>query len=381
MDTNSNGGPPPGPAITQLQTIINENLKLIGSLASKTMMKQEDKETVKTLAKGIAEKVDQLAKCVDTVSISTLTKLLDQKLSSRSSQPTSNSLQTVSYAAAVKVPAQTIIDRKVEESTVIIKATSPAQTNKVQNLVYNEVKTMRSKKMKQIKINAIIRTKTGAVVKVPKEEDFDELIARFKANDELNASSSVYKSKDLQPTGVLKGISKLTDYTELPSILSKMNPSLSGQENGIKVIRVMGQKNDSHDTNDVAVRVDAKVYQILRKMDRIFTDYNSVTFKDKIFVRQCQNCFHFNPNHTRKDCNKAKHCTCGQSGDHDCSKTLKCINCSNHPKHKGSDNKHRPNCIDCPLYKQQQDIIIQKTSYGNDKSSTASQPFTDPYGR
>ena len=376
MDS-TNGGIPPGTAITQLRTIIGENLKLIGTLVSKQMMKQDDKDSVKALAKNVAEKVDQLAKCVDNVSINSLSKMLDQKLANICNTQTMNAIpQPVSYAAAVKLPVKTVIEKKIEEDTMIIKAASPAQVLEVQNLVFDGVKKMRSGKEKQIKINTIIRTKTGAVVKVPKEENLDDLISHFKAIDKLKANSTIYRRKDLQPTGVLKGVSKLTDYTELPSILCKMNRSLQGLQGDIKVIRVLGQ-NENQDTKDVAIRVGAEVYQRLKGLDRIFTDYNSVSFRDKIFVKQCQNCFHFNPNHSKQDCNKAKHCFCGQTGDHACSKTLKCINCTSHPKYRGASNNHKPNSTDCPLYKQQQEYIVQKTSYGSPSMTNAdSQSFS-----
>ncbi len=376
MDT-TNGGIPPGTAITQLRTIISDNLKLIANLVSKQMMKQDDKDNVKALAKSVAEKVDQLAKCVDSVSISTLSKMLDQKLANISSTQTmSVPPQPVSYAAAVKLPVKTVIEKKIEEDTMIIKAASPAQVQEVQNLVLDGVKKMRNGKEKQIKINTIIRTKTGAVVKVPKEENLDDLISHFKAIDKLKENSTIYRRKDLQPTGVLRGVSKLTDYTDLPSILCKMNTSLKGLQGDIRVIRVMGQ-NENQDTKDVAIRVGAEVYQRLKRLDRIFTDYNSVSFRDKIFVKQCQNCFHFNPNHSKQNCNKARHCFCGHIGEHVCAKTLKCINCTSHPKYRGASSNHKPNSSDCPLYKQQQEHIVQKTSYGNSSTTIAdSQSFS-----
>ncbi|KAH9389365.1 hypothetical protein TYRP_023400 [Tyrophagus putrescentiae] len=176
-------------------------------IAVVVMMKQDDKDNVKALAKSVAEKVDQLAKCVDNVSISSLSKMLDQKLANISSPQTMNSTPPpVTYAAAIRLPVKTVIEKKIEENTMIIKATSPAQVQEVQNLVLDGVKKMRNGKEKQIKINTIIRTRTGAVVKVPKEENLDDLISHFKAIDKLKGNSTIYKRKDLQPTGVLKGV-------------------------------------------------------------------------------------------------------------------------------------------------------------------------------
>lgn len=373
MDRVISSGDPPDDAVKDLRKAIKEDISRIYTLTDKDTMKAADKTEVKNVAKAVLAKVDLIIRY--NTSLRSISELVDQKLSGLNDLLTKNgssvsSSPTMSYAkAASSKPAILNTDNKLEESTIVIKAKSSTQVKESQNCVYDEVMDIRKKK-KNVKINKIIRTRTGAIVKLPKSEDIDSLIKEFIKSDKLKNVSEVYKGKALSPTVVLKGVNKQTDYTKLPAILCQMNPSLAGKEAKIKVIRVLGYSgnSDSKESNDVALRIESDVYQDFKKMKTVFTDIECVRWRDKIFVRQCQNCLRFNPNHIRKDCNKERHCFCGQIGAHNCDHSLKCINCATHPKHKDGDHKHRPNTTDCPLYKQQQDIIFQRTCFSDGTS-------------
>ncbi|UYV61485.1 hypothetical protein LAZ67_1005026 [Cordylochernes scorpioides] len=83
-------------------------------------------------------------------------------------------------------------------------------------------------------------------------ENLNTLIEEFKKIDEVNQKALIYAPKPLDPTIVLKSITKSTDIKELPSILCKMNPELEGREKKIKVLFAMRSNTD---VQDVVLRI------------------------------------------------------------------------------------------------------------------------------
>ena len=127
---------------------------------------------------------------------------------------------------------------------------------------------------------------------------------------------------------------------------------------------------------DAAIRVSPQAYQAIKACGFIYTDYEAVHVKDKIFVRQCQKCFTFNPDHKTNECTRNTCKDCGTDGNHNCKKNIKCCNCAKHPNPMYQQNTtHKPNSAECPLYKIQIERTRQKTEYFSiDAPSTSQSP-------
>lgn len=119
--------------------------------------------------------------------------------------------------------------RITEEKTIVISANPDQSPANILLHVNNAIKNARSND-RSFKINKIIKSKNGAVVKLPPEENIDLLIEDLKDYDQLNNVAAIYKPTPLDPTIVLKSIAKITNINELPEILCKMNPQLQGCE-------------------------------------------------------------------------------------------------------------------------------------------------------
>lgn len=138
--------------------------------------------------------------------------------------------------------------------------------------------------------------------------------------------------------------------------------NLYSKKDEIKVIShsEYGRNNPNISYSDVILRVSPNIYQNLKEMKQIFIDYECVSWRNKIMVKQCQNCFTFNPDHKKQDCKLARGCYCGNIGDNNCENNIKCVNCSKHPKYVNLTNDNKPNSSTCPLYKGQERHIIDK---------------------
>ncbi|XP_075681089.1 uncharacterized protein LOC142646342 [Dermatophagoides pteronyssinus] len=245
----------------------------------------------------------------------------------------------------------------IEEKTIIISANDDQSPTNILIQTNNAIKHTRNEN-RPFKINKIIKSKNGAIIKLPPEEDIDQLIKDFKEFDQLNNIASIYQPTPLDPTVVLKAISKITNIKELPEIICNMNPQLNGCE---KKMQVLFAIKSNTDVQDVVLRVCPKVYETIMQTGQIYTDIQVARVKDRVFIRQCQKCFQFD--HSSNQCKNQISCiTCGAKGDHNCTKITRCQNCSSHPKYKNNTD-HLPNNKECPLYSDQIKKLIQKTCY------------------
>ncbi|KAI2800448.1 hypothetical protein BLOT_012954 [Blomia tropicalis] len=173
-------------------------------------------------------------------------------------------------------------------------------------------------------------------------------------NDRLDNIANIYVPKPRDPTILLKSVSKLTSLNELSAIICKMNPELSGYENKLKVLFALKSNSEVH---DVVLRVSPVAYEQLKNLGRVYTDTQVVLVRDKILVKQCQNCYLYD--HNTIYCRNEK-INCKDSDGNP-----SCINCSKHAKYKNNSN-HLPNKNECPIYLLQQNLR---------KSVTASNEF------
>ncbi|KAI2797183.1 hypothetical protein BLOT_011161 [Blomia tropicalis] len=151
------------------------------------------------------------------------------------------------------------------------------------------------------KINNIYKTKKGAIIKVPNEENINTLMNQFKNNGSLSNISKIYTPTPLDPTIVLKSVNKSTDLSSLNSVLCDMNQELADCKYKIKILFAMKSNTSSH---DVVLRVAPSAYEIIKRMKHIYTISQVVEVRDKVLVRQCQTCFQFD--HNTKMCTNQK---------------------------------------------------------------------------
>lgn len=349
----------------ELQSSIMKDTDWLIAISEKQKWQAQDKVELKSTALRLKKNIELMLKTKSSTSIDDLMdsiKELKAKIESSSSSTQNQHPIIASYADAI-INKQPNINKGMKENTIVFKAKPQMDANDVQNTIIEAVQDLRNKQVKS-KVNKIIRTKTGVIIKTPATENIDELIEKFQAMDKLSNISSIYKAKPLDPTIILNKVSKLTDLVKLPLTLCSLNSELSGMEEQIKVVSRFDRiRNENQNFNDVIIRISPQVYQIFKKLKFIFIDYECITWRDKVLVKQCQNCFAFNPDHKSHECKKDKHCFCGNIGKHNCSKNISCINCKNHSKYSHLPSNHKPNSPICPLYKTQENYIIQKNVF------------------
>ena len=260
-----------------------------------------------------------------------------------------------SYAQALKNKPEA-----APEHTIIIKAKQNKDVAAVANEVYESIKSIH-KTTKNVMINKVIKSKTGAIIKTPQTTNIDELINFFKKQDKLKNSAQVYKPKYLDPLIILKNVQKIQDLVTIPTDLCQINPQLEGMERDIKVLFATKTTTQTH---NVYLRVSPQVYQqFVKTNNNLFLNFESIKWSKTVHVRQCQNCLKFNPDHRTKDCTNDPKCkTCGKSGNHSCDNVQRCINCKDHPKF--SDNcGHKPNDLQCPIYAREHKKVEEMTCY------------------
>jgi len=281
------------------------------------------------------------------------------------------SQKTPSYSDILKKAPIPVPTKQINEQTIIIKAISPINSTEVQCEAYDHIKTMQNSSNK-FKINKIIKTKTGMLIKTPMNENIDQLIEEFKANDKINHTSYIYKSKMLDPTIVLKKVNKLTDPTSINKIICSMNNQLENCEDDIKVLFPIKSQSSCQ---DIVLRVSPKVYQIINKTKQVYTDIELINVKDKVLVKQCQKCFQFNAQHKQNDCHHNFCAECATDGPHKCSHNLKCINCSKHTNQQLKQHcDHKANSPQCPLYQTQINRTKDRTCYALIPPNTSPDP-------
>lgn len=320
------------------------------------------KQLNKNDLKDISAIVKQVKECISTIKMLSNNQLISNILSKIDNIPSNTQPSQSSYAQVTtgQEPLHQYIERKKEisnEHTLIVSAKDNNSPVEVVLQVNNSIKHLRSEN-KSLKINKVIKSKKGVIIKTPNKEDIDLLMEEFELYDKLSSISSIYVPKPRDPTIVLKAVSKLTNISELPKILCDMNAPLEGME---KKFHVMFALKSNSDTQDVVVRVSPKVYEIIKSLHRVYTYDQAIEIRDKVMVRQCQNCFSYD--HNSKFCKSPKVCLiCGITGTHDCGNINSCINCKNHPKFK-NDIHHPPNSRLCPMYRDHFNKIIQNTCY------------------
>ncbi|XP_027202069.1 uncharacterized protein LOC113796022 [Dermatophagoides pteronyssinus] len=292
-------------------------------------------------------------------------EILNKKLDEINMPPS----KPISFADIVKSDQNIITNksRKPEEKTMIISANKDSSITDLQQKVHNHIRNMRSNNNKT-KINKIIKSRTGIIIKTPTSNDIDSLIEEFKKQDEIKNNANIYQAKALDPTIVLKKVDKITDSDNINIILCNMNPELEGLEDEIKLLFPI---KTSAPHQDLVLRVSPKVYCIIKKLHHVHTDLEVVQIRDRVMVRQCQNCFIFHPQHKQKECPNLKACkTCGVTGPHQCDLIQRCHNCIKHPMYKSKNIQHQPNNKQCPIYQDQINRIVEKTCYNPVETET-----------
>lgn len=273
-------------------------------------------------------------------------------------------LPNMPYNRAVISPSLQVPPTKQTETSLFISTKNNNTANdQLSANVYKHLQAFRNKNPK-LKINKVIKYNKGNIIKMPKSEDLDALITFFKSQDSLTKDYNIFIPKPRDPTIVLKKVNKLTKASDIPKIITTINESLNELESEIKVLFEM---NSISQSRDIVLRVSPNIYQILSKQKYIYTDMEAVRFEHRIFVKQCKYCHQFN-SHKSNDCPLKSNPVCpdcGLSGLHNCTKKNKCINCTNHTKHNTNppSTTHKPNSMDCPLYKIQHDRIIEQTAF------------------
>ncbi|UYV61384.1 hypothetical protein LAZ67_1004682 [Cordylochernes scorpioides] len=289
------------------------------------------------------------------------TLLYDPKATSHQSEI--NGLSKDSYAEVAKNKDYLLtqkVRQNTKEQTIIITANENQAISQVQQKVNEGIKFLRQEG-NNTRINRIINTRKGTILKLPNDQNIDQLIENFKKLDKINQISKIYKPKLRDPTILVKLISKITDLTNLVTIICEMNPELAGLNNEIKVLfPIKSVKSEQ----DVVLRVSPGAYAIIKKLGKIYTDIQRCDFRDKVLVDQCQNCNLFHPGHRTRNCPNIKKCVkCGMEGQHHCSEIIRCSNCCKHPYFKNGNLDHKPNTQACPIYEREIKNTMQRTDY------------------
>lgn len=255
------------------------------------------------------------------------------------------------------------LKQKSNDLALFIKAKNESANVEINSKVNFAISEVRKNKP-HLKINKIIRNNKGNIIKIPHTSDLNILINYFKSQDHINQIADVYVPKPLDPTIVLKKVSKFTRKEDLPNILANINEQLKDLQSEIKVLFEF--RSNSH-FRDVVLRVSPKVFDLISNLDFIFTDLEAIKFHHRVFVRQCKFCFQFN-SHKSNDCPRKNNpvCSdCGMEGVHQCSKANKCVNCVFHFKNNVQQSLicHKPNQDICPLYRKQIERILQITAF------------------
>lgn len=249
-----------------------------------------------------------------------------------------------------------------DEQVLFFNAKQDIQPESVLTAVNEGMKQIRLKKPRT-KIIQVTKTRRGALVKLPTSENIDELIQEFKQLDSVQSKSFISAQTKLDPLVVLKSVKKDMNPADLIPAMCNQNELLEGMENKLRLQYTI-QSATSY--NDLVLRVSPIAYEALQKSKQlnkgIFVGNQCVQIRDKVWVRQCQNCFKYD--HPTRSCTAPKICArCGVTGAHDCPTIPSCVNCTAHPAHKNKDNRHMPNNYTCPLYKDKIDRIIKRTVY------------------
>lgn len=257
---------------------------------------------------------------------------------------------------------------KQEEDVIVIR---PGDAKAVREMESYAKKLICSSSQNH-KVFSVRSTNNVVIIKKPKCTDTtDRLLKEMNDDDGFRTKASAYRPKTVLPTIVIKNILVGNDLSTLVSQITSKNDLLKDKKNEIEPIFPM--KSDNSNFISYAFRVSADVHKIIFTgtneggMGGSIFIYDQIRkVRNKIFVKQCQNCYSFD--HNTKKCEGAcvcKHCGEKRAPGHTCPKNNeRCTNCCQSDKHKANAD-HFPNTNTCPLYFAQSKRIHERTSYAS----------------
>lgn len=352
--------------ITNSPSDVNDLLRRIEESKAKGELKKEIKNAITTLMeekewiinenKQLEDKIRELKRELLEVKAERFDDIMNMQRNTKQQQQT-----TTTYSSIMRRIPEKEAPKPSQDNVIIIKETKQNNIGKCQNEAMKEIKELQ-KSANKMAISKIIKTKTGLLLSTPRE-DISKIIEDLKKLPALESEDiKVYESTKMNPTIVLNKVSNDTDSTTIVQTLCTMNEELKEMEDHMRFLFEM--KNTNKPVKDIVMRVTATAYVKIMKMQRIFTDTEAVTFREKIFVKQCQRCFRFNPDHKTSECQERLCNICGKSGEHTCTGTKKCSNCTKHPNQNFQQNaNHSPNSNQCPQYEMQFQRIQDRIRY------------------
>ena len=324
-------------------------------------MKADDKKTMKSAVKALEEENDWIV--TENKHLTEKIKMLQEELIRVKAEKFDQFMiakPTTSYSSIVNKTPEKDTPKANSDNVIIIKETKQNNIGTCQTKAMDEIRELQ-KKGKKMKISKVIKTKTGLLVQTP--DDPKEIIKDLKTLESLKSDhTEVYESTKMSPTIILNRVSNDTDSTTIVSTLCSMNEELTGLETHMRFLFEM--KNNNKSTKDIVMRVTPTVYTKMKKMQRLFTHTEAITFRERIFVKQCQRCYRFNPGHKTSECQERLCGVCGVKGEHTCSGVKKCVNCTNHPNSNFHQHtQHSPNSTQCPMYEMQFQRLQSRIRY------------------
>ncbi len=226
------------------------------------------------------------------------------------------------------------------------------------------------------KINKIINNGNVLIIKKQKSPNTSELVSLINSNTDTSTLGSAYTPKLREPTLVFSGIPIDTDLQNLVSTVTRKNEALKGLDKEFTFLFTIKKGNHNNNntqpqgsqrpaSSDLVFRVSPKVYQIIKDQlnFRIYLDTEGFNVQDRVFVKQCQNCYKYG--HKTVECRNVQICrSCGKEKKegHACEGHRCCTNCGKSERYK-LDADHFPNTIHCPFYQSQMQRLRDQTQY------------------
>lgn len=242
------------------------------------------------------------------------------------------------------------------ETTIVVKSSNNTSPGKVKD----EIKSLIRESKANMKINSVTATQKVVLIKAERSENSDKLVEEINKN---KGKFQAYKSRGMRPTVVIRDIDVDEDLTTIVEQICNRNDELNDLDEEFEFMFQLKGRFSKPGTISLAFRVTPNVFNL------IFTNLNGLIRLDtklcavqhKVFVRQCQNCYHFD--HKTGDCKNKQTCrVCGQekTTGHQCTHLQCCTNCAASPKHQNNKD-HYPNTESCPLYGAHVQRILDQT--------------------
>ena len=249
--------------------------------------------------------------------------------------------------------------------TILINTKDPAKVST--KALQQMIKTKFNNHTHKIKIKKTFPTQKGLGLIIPAQsKSMDDIIQSIKRDvDPKDSICNLYQPKPRLPTLLMKGVSKDIEIDEFKSNLCDLNDiDPSGITN---YFPLKGNRNSP--TVDNVIRTTPETFQLIESKNfELFIGNQVCRLRRRVLVDQCQTCFGFG--HSKANCNKQNaHPICSHCGvqdeNHNCDKAqpMSCYNCHKHNFFSTKPHNHRPNHIDCPLYKRRHDQIESQTVY------------------